>query len=604
MAGATKTVKIRFDGDATGFTFVTKEVEKSTNNLKDHLNKFSEGMGKFAANAGKLANNLSTVSTVLNTVGSVGPSLVAASGALLALPAAGVAAAGVMAAVKLGADGAKKAFEGLSKSVDPLKAAVSKSFESSLNPAVDNLNKILPKLKTPFQAIVTSLGGMATGATRVAALPGNMSILNTVMMGTARLMSNLQKAVPALTQVFFDLVSVAAPGIGNIGKNAGTAAQHFADLIHRMKESGQLKDIFDKGIETIKGFGAMLNDILGIIRGVFRGISDGAGGVGGVMAPVLDMLNRFINSTQGQLVLQSIGKSLKAIGDAFSKVLGPALLAIAPLIPPLLDLFSRVITALADGLLPVITFLAPGLAAIAHWISENTSWLGPLAVAIGVATAAMWLLNVAMNANPIILIISLIVLLVAAFVSLWQKSEAFRNFFIGAWDAIKGAVGTAISWIGDRWHDLVQAFENTVSWFKRIGTSIGNGISDGIKSGINWVIGAINGFLHGLNWVIDGLNNIPGVSLGHIPDIPRLARGGTLDQGGLAMVGEQGRELVSLPGGASVSSHAQTEALMGGGGPVEVRVFIGERELTDMVRVEINNANAETKRKVLQGVAR
>ena len=53
-------------------------------------------------------------------------------------------------------------------------------------------------------------------------------------------------------------------------------------------------------------------------------------------------------------------------------------------------------------------------------------------------TAAQWLLNAAMSANPIGLIVIAIAALVAAFVALWNKSEAFRNFWIGLWENIKG----------------------------------------------------------------------------------------------------------------------------------------------------------------------
>lgn len=44
------------------------------------------------------------------------------------------------------------------------------------------------------------------------------------------------------------------------------------------------------------------------------------------------------------------------------------------------------------------------------------------------ATVAQWLLNVAMSANPIGIVVALIAGLVAAFVVLWNKSEKFRNF--------------------------------------------------------------------------------------------------------------------------------------------------------------------------------
>jgi phage-related minor tail protein len=287
---------------------------------------------------------------------------------------------------------------------------------------------------------------------------------------------------------------------------------------------------------------------------------------------------------------------------------------------------------LATVVIPAITAfvdllnatLVPVLSAVVGWVKENWSWLSAVLIVIAamaapivilqtamaawraiteLVTIAQTALNLVMNANPILLLVTLIAGLVAAFVVLWNKSEGFRAFFIGAWDAIKGAVAAAVNWIKDRWNDMVKAFEDTVSWFGRIGTAIGNAISNGVKGAINWVIGVINGFLHGINWVIDGLNHLPGVNIGHIPDIPRLARGGFVEQGGMAIVGERGREAVMLPAGASVRSNRDTEQMMGGGS-TEVHVYIDGQEFRGIARSEIRDASRQTRRRVDSGAGR
>lgn len=53
------------------------------------------------------------------------------------------------------------------------------------------------------------------------------------------------------------------------------------------------------------------------------------------------------------------------------------------------------------------------------------------------ATVAQWLLNAAMSANPIGILVAAIAGLVAAIVVLWNKSETFREFWIGLWEKIK-----------------------------------------------------------------------------------------------------------------------------------------------------------------------
>ena len=79
--------------------------------------------------------------------------------------------------------------------------------------------------------------------------------------------------------------------------------------------------------------------------------------------------------------------------------------------------------------------------------------------------AAQWLLNVALNANPIGIIITLIAALVGAFVVLWNKSEGFRNFWIGLWEEIKSRVQFA-------WNVITTLFKVAWETTKKIWTTV------------------------------------------------------------------------------------------------------------------------------------
>lgn len=62
-----------------------------------------------------------------------------------------------------------------------------------------------------------------------------------------------------------------------------------------------------------------------------------------------------------------------------------------------------------------------------------------IAAATKAWAAAQWLLNIAMTANPIGLVILAIVALIAIFVLAWKKSSLFRAIVIGSWMAIRVA---------------------------------------------------------------------------------------------------------------------------------------------------------------------
>ena len=110
--------------------------------------------------------------------------------------------------------------------------------------------------------------------------------------------------------------------------------------------------------------------------------------------------------------------------------------------------------------------------------------------------------------------------------------------------------------------NFTQAFEGIV----KMVSGIWEGIIAVVKNPINTVIGIINNFIDGLNtlkipdWVpIIGGN---GINISHIP---MLAKGTDYFKGGMAIVGEQGPELVEMPRGAKVYTASETKEKLSGG---------------------------------------
>lgn len=91
------------------------------------------------------------------------------------------------------------------------------------------------------------------------------------------------------------------------------------------------------------------------------------------------------------------------------------------------------------------------------------------------ATVAQWLLNAAMNANPIILIVTLIAGLVAAMVTLWTTNEELRNKLIGAWNAVKGKAS-------DIWNGIADGFFGIIEGAKTWGKDLIDNFIGGIKA--------------------------------------------------------------------------------------------------------------------------
>lgn len=640
MAAGQRTIRIRFTGDAKGVRVSSAEARTAVDRFTDGV---SKRFPKAAKAFGRFINRVATIGSVMSAVYGLAAGLATLAGAAVAVPGAIAVAAGAMIALKLGADGAKKAFERLSKSVDPLKKSVSSAFEKGLRPAVDSLNRTLPQFRGELSGIATSMSHVAVNGAKAFGSPKNVAIMNQAFGGTRGLMDGIARAVGPLVNAFLNIVSVGTSGFTSIGDRIANAAKRFETFIADAKKSGALRKWIDNAKAAFSSLWQTVKDIAAIFITVFSEISEGAGGLGGAFGPAISAVREFVESAPGRDMLRSLGKLLGDVGAAVQKVLLPAFNAVAPLVGPLATLFGNVATTLANWLVPVINAVAPVLLTIATFIQQNVSWLGPLVAVLIAAAAAWWLLNIAMDANPIVLIILAIVALVAGIVTLWNKSAAFRDFWIGAWNTIRTAVSVVIAgivaafrlaqsvastvsnairtafvnavnwvkstwsgighWFGQRWQDIKNIFGGVGRFFADIGTKMGQGIVNGFKGAVNGLIDLVN---HSVIWVankvIDGINLLPGVSINHIPDIPHLATGGRILRGGMALVGEQGPEVVSLPRGAEVHSNASTRAMVDGDAQPIVIEFHGDTAwLAEFVDVRVQNSTRAVVRKVLAG---
>ena len=120
-------------------------------------------------------------------------------------------------------------------------------------------------------------------------------------------------------------------------------------------------------------------------------------------------------------------------------------------------------------------------------------------VATKAGAAAQWGLNAAMTANPIGIIIALVAGLVAGFVLLWNKSEGFRNFFIGMWEGIKGTFSTVVEFFGGIFSRDVDGIKNAFNGVREFFSNLFEAIANIVKAPINFIIRGINGFIGGLN---------------------------------------------------------------------------------------------------------
>lgn len=183
-----------------------------------------------------------------------------------------------------------------------------------------------------------------------------------------------------------------------------------------------------------------------------------------LIKPLVTSLQPYLDSAikWAQENLPKVVEKIKEIASAGKDVIG-----FLDKISPLLAALGTAIAGLA--LIGLIQNIGAVGAALKAW-----------ALSTKVVTAAQWLLNAAMSANPIGLIVIAIAALVAAFVVLWKKSEKFRNFWIGLWEGIKSVTSAVVTAIKDffvgLWEGIKAVWGVVTEWFSTLFTNVKNKI--------------------------------------------------------------------------------------------------------------------------------
>ena len=258
---------------------------------------------------------------------------------------------------------------------------------------------------------------------------------------------------------------------------------------------------------------------------------------------------------------------------------------VVPALTALMQNFDSILPGLAALTTAIVTFKT--VMAISGLINTvTTAWTAYKAANEG-ATVAQWLFNAAVGANPLVLLISLLAALVVGFVVAYKKVDWFReavdnlasgfvkgwsdfanrwtNIVVGLIDGFKKGWSDFANWWTDKvketWANIksvfgkvgsffVEIWDTIKSKFTAIGTKIGESIGAAFKLAINSVIATvekhINFIPNAINGAIDLINKLPNVEISAIPtvNLPRLAKGGVVNEDTVVEVGENGSEAI------------------------------------------------------------
>ena len=129
---------------------------------------------------------------------------------------------------------------------------------------------------------------------------------------------------------------------------------------------------------------------------------------------------------------------------------------------------ANTILALVNAFIRLSPVIAAATTAMIAYKAATTvaGVINALTTAMSGATSATAAFNAVLNANPIVLIVTIVLSLVAALVTLIATNEDVRDGFLAVWDAITGAVGTAVDWIAEKIQSIKDAFSGLIDGVK------------------------------------------------------------------------------------------------------------------------------------------
>lgn len=198
--------------------------------------------------------------------------------------------------------------------------------------------------------------------------------------------------------------------------------------------------------------------------------------------------------------------------------------------------------AVASAATQVASWVAVAAAATAAFIAENAASLGIITAVVAIAAAAYELYK--------------------HWGQVWGFIKEATSAAVGFVKDHLGWIALALGPIGIAAFELYKHWDSVWSGIKTVISDVWSFIKpiiDGIESAVSGVSDAI-GKLSSAAGAVKSVGSAVGGALSHIPG---FASGTSYAPGGLALVGEDGPELVRLPRGSAVTPSAQTAQALG-----------------------------------------
>ena len=373
-------------------------------------------------------------------------------------------------------DGLKKGINNIGGSFDKLKSIATRAlgtigFGALVKEGVQ-YNATVEQLQTSFEVMT----GSATKATDI------VEKLKEIGAKTPFEFTGLAETTQLLMNYGFEADDAISKMqmLGDISQGSAEKMNRIATAYGQMSSAGKVS----------------LEDVKQMIEAGFNPLQEISQSTGESMASLYDRISKGTisideitasmerSTSAGGKYFQSMEKQSQTLNgqwsttkDNFSNLLGSILKPISELLtntilPAVNNFMSKLQEKIDNGGLDNFLNILKGILTV----------IVPLTTAVVVFKSAMAIkgiidgvknsfaaLNAVMNANPILLIVSLIVALVSGIIYLWNTNEGFRNALTSVWEGIKNIVSTVVNAIvGFFTETIPNALQSLINWFAQL----------------------------------------------------------------------------------------------------------------------------------------
>jgi hypothetical protein len=340
------------------------------------------------------------------------------------------------------------------------------------------------------------------------------------------------------------------PALGNLVRATGDVSKSQDAMALALDISAATgKDVTAVSAALAKGYGGQTTALGRLVPGMDKAIL-----ASGDMNAITDELARTTGGSAAAAADTAAGqyKILTNNLNETKEGIGAALLPVVGILADKMAGLSKIAQDNA-GTLTILIGVVAGLAAIIVTVNAVTkAWTAIQAVAkaaTAVWTGAQWLLNAALTANPIGLVVVAVAAFIAIIVIAYTQSATFRRIVDAAFQAVLDAARAAWSWIKSNWPLLLAVITGPIGlavlvvarhwdqiqngaqavlgWFRSVWDSLRGILVAPFTAAWSVISGIIDRITSAVSSVTDLIRKIPVPKIPHIPGLNAAATGTT-----------------------------------------------------------------------------